>query len=646
MNVYPDSPFVGQVVSVGGTRKQWDGSKWINVTHGNHELRIQASERGDIGVTLAVAQALDLDVGDKVVLNDYAGATYEVVADGDTGGFYLTYKAGFKFKYLVGAFVFVEHFGVGQTGFQSAINYCQSAGVKKLYVSKPLSVTAVSDFTGLSDLTIDLCGNTLTINNSEVSDPYIASGIRMIGGQGTANLTVQNGIVDGDNSFSVLVSSTILYRELGWDAAGGGYASRAVNDQNYTINRGKCTIKDIHMKNSLGMVHFLTNTPCETINVTTKNVTNTTNVGVFTARNTEDVHYDNLLVDGFNGKAYNVNYVRKPVYGTLRTKNKLQQLTPEDDLSFYIGHFCGDVVADNLIEFGQDDKTLKGNGLKVSYWTKSFSCNQLVLSSKLSGAFLQGTRKAKFGQITGECEQKATHTFTHTVYGEVFNGDVDFGDVNVKTLDISASTFAHHFDSVKDDPVDTSVKGALRHNLITTGKVYYNEAKAVQGAFAQVESSADGTGGDGFGNGKAIFIDRMPDYFTLDYEVRCPNLTGGNAVYFSGRSRNVELDLTARGLSSSGYVAHTVASGFDQLDFTYRGLISNWNTSSPQEILFGSGTTISAKITPSYCKQIGSGRPNGAGKGVHEFYDQNISKKIFNDYDNGTGWVDSNGTSV
>lgn len=29
MNVYPDSPFVGQVVSVGGTKKQWDGSKWI-----------------------------------------------------------------------------------------------------------------------------------------------------------------------------------------------------------------------------------------------------------------------------------------------------------------------------------------------------------------------------------------------------------------------------------------------------------------------------------------------------------------------------------------------------------------------------------------------------------------------------------------
>jgi len=98
MNVYPDSPFVGQVVSVGGTRKQWDGSKWINVTHGNHELRIQASERGDVGVTLAVAQALDLDVGDKVVLTDYAGATYEVVANSDTGGLYKTYKTGFKFK--------------------------------------------------------------------------------------------------------------------------------------------------------------------------------------------------------------------------------------------------------------------------------------------------------------------------------------------------------------------------------------------------------------------------------------------------------------------------------------------------------------------------------------------------------------------
>lgn len=596
--------------------------------------------------TLAEAQAVNLEIGQCVTLTDYVNAIYKVVADSDTGGFYLTYKAGFKFRYLVDAFVLVEHFGAGQVGFQSAINYCQSAGVKELYVSKPLSVTAVSDFAGLSDLTINLCGNTLTINNSEASDPYIASGIRMTGGQGTANLTIQNGIVDGDNSFSVLVSSTILYRELGWNAAGGGYASRAVNDQNYTVNRGKCTIQDIHMKNSLGMVHFLTNTPCETINVTTKNVTNTTNVGVFTARNTEDVHYDNILVDGFNGKAFNVNYVRKPIYGTLRTKNKLQQLTPEDDLSFYIGHFCGDVVAGNLIELGQDDKTLKGNGLKVSYWAKSFTCSQLVLSSKLSGAFLQGVRKAKLGQITGECEQKATYTFNHTVYGEIFNGDVDFGDVNVKTLEINATTFAHFYDSVKDDPVDTSIKGTLKHNIVTSGKVYYNETKATQGACVQVESGSDGTGGDGSGNGKAIFVDRMPDYFTLDYEVRCPNLTGGNAVYFSGRGRNVELDLTARGLSSSGYVAHSVASGFNEVNFTYAGLISNWDTDAPQEVLFGTNTITSARITPSYCKQVGTGRPNGAGKGIHEFYDQNITKKIFNDYDNSTGWVDANGVSV
>jgi len=51
-------------------------------------------------LTLAEAQASNLKVGQRVILTDYAQAVYEVVADSDTGGFYLTYKTGFKFKYV------------------------------------------------------------------------------------------------------------------------------------------------------------------------------------------------------------------------------------------------------------------------------------------------------------------------------------------------------------------------------------------------------------------------------------------------------------------------------------------------------------------------------------------------------------------
>lgn len=38
---YPDNPFIGQTIEVGGTTKQWNGYAWVNVTHGNHEQRIQ-----------------------------------------------------------------------------------------------------------------------------------------------------------------------------------------------------------------------------------------------------------------------------------------------------------------------------------------------------------------------------------------------------------------------------------------------------------------------------------------------------------------------------------------------------------------------------------------------------------------------------
>lgn len=528
---------------------------------------------------------------------------------------------------------------------QIAVDYCQANGIKNLTLSTAVLLNNRVDYNGVASLHINLNKQVLTVNNSIASDPHLAAGFYMTGGVGTASLTIGNGKYNGDNSFSLLVASSILYQNLGW-AVVGGYAARAIDDLNYTTNRGACVMYDIEAVDSLGMVHFLTNTPTKTANVKTKNVTNTTNVGVFTARNTESVEYDDLYVEGFNGKAYNVSYVRNPVYGTLRTKEKLQALGAEEDLSFYFGHFCGVCNAGQLLELGQIDGSLKGSSFKASYWVESVHVEHLQVNSAHHGAFVQGVRKATFGSISGECEQRATYTFAHTTHGAISNGYIDFGSVDVVTGDISAATLAHQFDSVKDDPVDLTVIGALRHDIKTCGKVFYNEAAAKEGAKIQVESVGDGTGGTGNGNGKAIYVDRMPAYFTLDYEIRCPDVEGGTLAHFDGRSRNVELDIIARGLSSPLALAHTVPTGFNELNFRYVGLLSNWDTSSPQEVLFGTSTVVSARMTPSYCKQIGAARPNGSGKGIHEFYDQNITKKIFNDYDNATGWVDAQGVSV
>jgi hypothetical protein len=67
--------------------------------------------------TLAEAQAADLEVGQRVVLTDYADAMYEVAVDADTGGFYLPYKSGFKFSLQERGDLDLRYFGV--VGFES-----------------------------------------------------------------------------------------------------------------------------------------------------------------------------------------------------------------------------------------------------------------------------------------------------------------------------------------------------------------------------------------------------------------------------------------------------------------------------------------------------------------------------------------------
>lgn len=40
--IYPQNPSVGDEFTVGGTRKRWDGTRWKNISFGNHEDRLEA----------------------------------------------------------------------------------------------------------------------------------------------------------------------------------------------------------------------------------------------------------------------------------------------------------------------------------------------------------------------------------------------------------------------------------------------------------------------------------------------------------------------------------------------------------------------------------------------------------------------------
>lgn len=88
-NVYPINPTVGQIITVGGTRKMWDGVKWKNVTHGNHELRLQFAEKSAALMTVAQAQLSDLKVGQYVRLTDRGLGLFEVIPAGVSDGYYI-----------------------------------------------------------------------------------------------------------------------------------------------------------------------------------------------------------------------------------------------------------------------------------------------------------------------------------------------------------------------------------------------------------------------------------------------------------------------------------------------------------------------------------------------------------------------------
>ena len=62
-NIYPNSPTVGEQVTVNGTVKEWNGSAWINITNGNHEQRLRVSESVEFTSSFRAAGPSELEFG-------------------------------------------------------------------------------------------------------------------------------------------------------------------------------------------------------------------------------------------------------------------------------------------------------------------------------------------------------------------------------------------------------------------------------------------------------------------------------------------------------------------------------------------------------------------------------------------------------
>ena len=521
---------------------------------------------------------------------------------------------------------------------QAVFDYCQSNNIKNIVFSTNVLLNNRVNYSGVADLNINLNGYELKVNNSQTTDPYLAAGFYMNGGVGTANLTIFNGKYSGDNSFSVLVSSAILYKQDGW--AVGGYATRTVDTLNYTTNRGACVIYDIKAVDSLGMVCFLTNTPAKISNVTTKDVTNTSNNGVFNVRFTDEVIYENCMVENWTGKAYNTSYVKAVNYFNLHTKEKNTDTT--SDLSFYFGHFVGLCIGTKLIEHGQADGQLFGSCGKVSYWAEEVYINECVVNSKNQGWFLQGVQRCDITNLRGICTKDAINCGSHTTHGQIDNTTINLNDINVDGGSMADSTYMYDFDQVDTDPVTLIQAELYVNNLFTTGRVLYSSVNQRQGSNLTIID--DGVGDSGAG--QAVKVDNMLDYWYGDVYLDCSGLTGGSAIYFNGRDVDTTIGLTVGGKAYPAIQFHSQVSTFQNIDFNYVGKIDNLTTDTYE--LVGSGLDFPGvmDVKQSISEQVGTARPDLMGYGVQSFYDGNIGKIIYNDYINASGWVDALGTSV
>lgn len=104
--IYTDINALPVVVSAGTTPS---APTYTQVTF-NDAIGVSYSENGNVDAalrkragyyTLAQAQVIDLEEGQCVRFTDFDNGLYQVVLASDTGGFYQSYKTGFKFKLIV-----------------------------------------------------------------------------------------------------------------------------------------------------------------------------------------------------------------------------------------------------------------------------------------------------------------------------------------------------------------------------------------------------------------------------------------------------------------------------------------------------------------------------------------------------------------
>jgi hypothetical protein len=165
--------------------------------------------------TLAEAQAVNLDVGQRITLIDYANATYEVVADADTGGFYLSYKTGFKFKYLAQDYINpAELDNSDGLATQRALGSTNSVVLpsKTLTISSGIVSAIPKKITGDGALTViettpSFTGNMLSIAPTAGTDP---KGWRISDFTLRNNGSATNAILIDINNVNEYVSKLIL----------------------------------------------------------------------------------------------------------------------------------------------------------------------------------------------------------------------------------------------------------------------------------------------------------------------------------------------------------------------------------------------------------------------------------------------------
>jgi len=130
MSTYTN-PALNEIRTINGTRVQWDGTKWKNLTHGNHGRRIEELEdHAVLHYTLAEAQESLPQVGKYVRLTDRGGLwkvqPVSLVADGFS---IIGLPNGTSLEYVIENDVQAKHLGVVGDGVNDDSDAYQAAVV-------------------------------------------------------------------------------------------------------------------------------------------------------------------------------------------------------------------------------------------------------------------------------------------------------------------------------------------------------------------------------------------------------------------------------------------------------------------------------------------------------------------------------------